>query len=105
MPVIYNGSALSSYKSSVFDFSDSRAYLIDNDNDGKIEVVTIWKSTEYYVNSVDTILAKIHDVIGNQLIDLSESSEFDRIRFYDENGEATTFYSIGAGDLLTAYMQ
>lgn len=104
VPVIYNGAALSSYKSSVFDFSDSCAYLIDNDNDGKIEVVVIWKSTEYYVNSVDTILTKIHDGIGNQLIDLSESSEFDRIRFYDENGEETTFYSIGAGDLLTAYI-
>lgn len=104
VPVIYNGAALSSYKSSVFDFSDSRAYLIDNDNDGKIEVVVIWKSTEYYVNSVDTILTKIHDGIGNQLIDLSESSEFDRIRFYDENGGLTTFYSIGAGDLLTAYI-
>lgn len=104
VPVLYNGTALSKYDSSVFDFTDSRAYLIDNDNDGKIEVVSIWKSTEYYVNSVDTILTKIHDGIGNQLIDLSESSDFDRIRFFDENGAKTTFYSIGAGDLLTAYI-
>ena len=104
VPVIYNGAALSKYDSSVFDFTDCRAYLIDNDNDGKIEVVAVWKSTEYYVNSVDTILTKIHDDIGNRLIDLSESSDFDRIRFYGENGEKTTFYSIGAGDLLTAYI-
>ncbi len=104
VPVIYNGCALSSYSNSVFDLQDKSAELIDNDSDGKIEVVYIWQGVDYFAESVDTILTKIHDSISNTLVDLSESSEYERIRIFGEDGLKTSFYTLAAGDVITAYI-
>lgn len=103
-PVIYNGTALSDYDNSVFDFSGKYAELIDNNSDNKIDVVIIKEAQDVYVENVDTTIMALHDKIGTRVINLSDSSNFDRVRIYDENKNLITAYGLNKGDILSTYI-
>lgn len=100
--VIYNGTALETYDNSIFNFNYSQAYLVDNDNDGAIEVVIIMEYKDWYVYGIDTENRLIYDKIYGDRLKLNDP-DVGTVNIYDADGSESSFYALETDNILTVY--
>lgn len=99
--IIYNGKAIYKYDNSLFDFSDKEAVLLDNNDDGKFDVVIIKEGMDCYVSKIDTEHSIIYDGLSKEEIHTDE--DFDRVRVFDDEGKEINFFSVSESEVITVY--
>lgn len=98
--VVYNGIAMYEYNNSVFDFSSKDAVLLDNDDDGDIDVVFVNEGTDRYVSKSDTEHGIIYDGLSREEINLDD---YERVRIFDSEGKKTNSFALSEADVITVY--
>lgn len=96
---VYNGRTLRSLTSEYFE-GDGYAEFIDNDDDGKYEVVHITSYSYVVVGNVDGLNRRIGDAnFAENSLDFSGCDD-GMVKFYDINGDEISIYGIQAGMVL-----
>lgn len=100
--ILCNGVALYSYNNDTFDLKDSKAILIDNNGDDKIDVVSIKRGVNFFVNNVNLEFGIIYDALGGNILDINDKVH-KRVRIFNEAGERINYVAIEKNTVMTVY--
>lgn len=98
--VIYNGRALTGY-GTLADIMpvNGTTVLVDNDRDGRADVMNITEYENFYVSALDKSARIVYDYISSKSIDMGEGAETAEI--YDAEGNKTAFSSLMSNTLIS----
>jgi len=96
--VIYNYQYLSSYTKNDLDIDSGYLKLVDNDNDGKYDVVFIYEYQTYFVSGVDVYGGYIYDKYGYQMLEVD-----DEVLITNAYGDKVHISTISQNNVLAVY--
>lgn len=98
--VIYNGRALTGYGTldSIMPVNGTTV-LIDNNNDGRADVIDITEYENYYISAIDTSSRTVYDYNESRSIEMGESA--DTVEIYAADGSKINFSSLRRGTLIS----
>lgn len=99
--IVYNGKAIYEYNNTLFDFSHKKAVLLDNNDDGKIDIVIIQEGVDRYISKVDTEHGIIYDGLSKEEIHINEN--FERVRIFNDDGKKINSFAISESEVVTVY--
>lgn len=99
--IIYNGAAIYEYDSTLFNFANKKAILLDNNSDGKIDVVIISEGTDRYIGRLDTENGIIYDGLSKEEIHINDG--YDRVRIFNDEGKEINLFSVSESEVITEY--
>ncbi|MDY3032010.1 MAG: S-layer homology domain-containing protein [Clostridia bacterium] len=98
--VIYNGKALLDYGTiENLEIANGSVALIDNDHDGRIDVLSITEYKNYFINAVDKTSKTIYDYDANR--SLETNSTGDIVEIFASDGSRTKFSSLKKNTLIS----
>jgi len=100
--IIYNGKAVTEYQESIFSFKNETVAFIDNNNDKKIDVVSIKEAEDWFVADINAEFSIIHDKITGDEMYVNDA-DYERVRIFDENNTKVNVFYIAADDVLSVY--
>lgn len=97
--VIYNYQKLMAYETADLQIENGYMQLVDNNNDGKYDVVLVYEYLTYFVAGVDTDAGFIYDKYGYDALDVNEDTII--LNSYDYEVDLST---IKTDSVLSVYM-
>lgn len=99
MDVIYNGRCLPGFTLNTITPNSGKVTLIDNNSDGKADVIFVWEHKTYVFSSTDKENQLIVDKYGKYF----DYSKYDTVEFYDMYGKKTGMDAMSEWNVLSVY--
>lgn len=97
--VIYNGRSFPAFSTATITPSSGKVELLDNNGDGRADVIFVWESKTYVFANIDLANELITDKYGKYL----DYSKYENVEFFDMYGKPTTADIMSAWNVLSVY--
>lgn len=97
--VIYNGRSFPAFSTATITPSSGKVELLDNNGDGRADVIFVWESKTYVFANIDLANELITDKYGKY----SDYSKYENVEFFDMYGKPTTAAIMSAWNVLSVY--
>lgn len=97
--VMYNGKNIVDLNEELMNPKIGCIRLVDNDRDGKYNIISVTSIENYYVGIINRTSYTIYDCNGKSIV--LDEKEADIVQIYDEKGNLTNFDGIQIGQILS----
>ena len=97
--VIYNGKAYPEFGLDTLKPKQGDMKLVDNDNDGDYDVVSVNEYYDVFISSVD----KANEVVFGKYGEKIECDHFDIVEYFTENGKPSTISALDSNQVVSVY--